>query len=82
MADLISVLRASGGGYGERGVVALVAHWGVLHALTGRQPELTLTLTRGLITRGLTPTRSFANCEWADVHLSELPDTPFVEPDV
>ena len=51
MADLISVLRASGGGYGERGVVALVAHWGVLHALTGRQPELTLTLTRGLITR-------------------------------
>ena len=27
------------------------AHWGVLHALTGRQPELTLTLTRGLTTR-------------------------------
>ena len=46
---------------GKHGVVALVAHWGVLHALTGR---------------------SFANCEWADMNVSELPDTPFLEPDI
>ena len=58
MARLIAALRACDG---EHGVVALVAHWGVLNALTGR---------------------SFANCEWADMTISELPDTPFVEPDV
>ena len=58
MGRLIAALRAC---EGEHGVVALVAHWGVLHALTGR---------------------SFANCEWADMTVAELPDAPFVEPDV
>ena len=61
MANLIAALRACEAEVGEHGVVALVAHWGVLHALTGR---------------------SFANCEWADMTLSELPDAPFEEPDV
>ena len=61
MARLIAALRACEAEVGEHGVVALVAHWGVTHALTGR---------------------SFANCEWADMALSELPDAPFVCPDL
>ena len=61
MARLIVTLRACEAEVGEHGVTALVAHWGVTHALTGR---------------------SFANCEWADMALSEVPDAPFMCPDL